>query len=75
VSEALRVLEELCRRGVDAQGVCTDSREVATGDVFLAMPGARTDGRAYIADALSRGAAAVVWECAVLRRSRCRRSR
>ena len=62
MSEALRVLDELSRQGINAKGVCADSREIAPGDVFLAMPGATSDGRAYIGDALARGAAAVVWE-------------
>ncbi|WP_434578376.1 UDP-N-acetylmuramoyl-L-alanyl-D-glutamate--2,6-diaminopimelate ligase [Pseudomonas sp. Z5-35] len=39
-----------------------DSRDVRAGDLFLAVPGARFDGRAHIADALKRGAAAVAYE-------------
>lgn len=39
-----------------------DSRAVRAGDLFLAVPGARFDGRAHIADALKRGAAAVAYE-------------
>ncbi|MBF7142794.1 MULTISPECIES: UDP-N-acetylmuramoyl-L-alanyl-D-glutamate--2,6-diaminopimelate ligase [Pseudomonas] len=39
-----------------------DSRDVRPGDLFLAVPGARVDGRAHIADALVRGAAAVAYE-------------
>ncbi len=37
-----------------------DSRAVASGDVFLAVPGAANDGRAFIDQALNRGAAAVL---------------
>jgi UDP-N-acetylmuramoyl-L-alanyl-D-glutamate--2,6-diaminopimelate ligase len=40
----------------------SDSRAIARGDAFFAYPGERGDGRAYIGDALARGAAAVVWE-------------
>src|SRR5207249_3418042 len=36
-----------------------DSREVGRGDVFLALPGRRDDGRLHVADAVARGAAAV----------------
>jgi UDP-N-acetylmuramoyl-L-alanyl-D-glutamate--2,6-diaminopimelate ligase len=39
-----------------------DSRTVKPGSLFLAVPGARTDGRQYIAGALARGAAAVLYE-------------
>ena len=37
-----------------------DSRQIAPGDCFVAVPGFRVDGHDYIADALSNGAAAVV---------------
>ncbi|UQS15094.1 UDP-N-acetylmuramoyl-L-alanyl-D-glutamate--2,6-diaminopimelate ligase [Pseudomonas sp. HS6] len=39
-----------------------DSRNVRAGDLFLAVPGGKFDGRAHIADALTRGAAAVAYE-------------
>ncbi|QAX81914.1 UDP-N-acetylmuramoyl-L-alanyl-D-glutamate--2,6-diaminopimelate ligase [Candidatus Pseudomonas adelgestsugas] len=39
-----------------------DSRNVRTGDLFLAVPGSHLDGRAYITNALERGAVAVVYE-------------
>ncbi|MBK9783322.1 MAG: hypothetical protein IPP59_03485 [Betaproteobacteria bacterium] len=32
------------------------------GDLFLAYPGDLADGRRYIADALARGAVAVLWQ-------------
>ena len=40
----------------------TDSRLVAKGDAFIAWPGAATDGRAHVAQALARGAAACLVE-------------
>ena len=40
----------------------TDSRQVAKGDAFIAWPGAATDGRAHVAQALARGAAACLVE-------------
>lgn len=40
----------------------TDSRQIRPGDGFIAWPGAATDGRAYIGDALSRGAVACLAE-------------
>ena len=40
----------------------TDSRLVQPGDGFIAWPGAATDGRAHVADAMARGAAACLVE-------------
>lgn len=39
-----------------------DSRKVSPGDVFIAVPGGRSDGRDFIAQAVERGAAAVLAE-------------
>ena len=44
------------------QGISTDSRQVQPGWLFLAAPGVRGDGRDFIAGAVARGAAAVVYE-------------
>lgn len=41
-------------------GVTEDSRKVQRGFVFIAFPGQRTDGRRYISDAISNGAAVIV---------------
>ena len=49
-----------CRRRV--RGVAYDSRKVAPGELFVAIPGLQQDGRRFIADALDRGAAAVVFD-------------
>lgn len=42
----------------------TDSRLVQAGDGFIAWPGAATDGRQYLAQALQQGAAACLMEAA-----------
>ncbi len=42
------------------KGLTADSRKVEPGFLFAALPGARDDGRAYIGDALKRGASAVL---------------
>jgi UDP-N-acetylmuramoyl-L-alanyl-D-glutamate--2,6-diaminopimelate ligase len=60
--EVARILSELQRQGVTPRGLAADSRAIARGEVFLAYPGERTDGRRFVADAVARGAAAVVWE-------------
>lgn len=41
-------------------GIAMDSRRVVPGNVFFALPGLRTDGAVYVAEALSRGAIAIV---------------
>lgn len=43
----------------EVTGVVSDSRQVRPGCLFVAIPGATTDGHAYIPNALERGAAAV----------------
>jgi UDP-N-acetylmuramoyl-L-alanyl-D-glutamate--2,6-diaminopimelate ligase len=56
--------------GVEVKGkasvpVCalaTDSRRVGPGSLFFALPGLRTDGHFFIAEAIDRGAVAVVCE-------------
>lgn len=40
--------------------VCSDSREVGPGDVFVAVPGVHVDGHDYVGRALENGAAYVV---------------
>ncbi|GAA0619209.1 UDP-N-acetylmuramoyl-L-alanyl-D-glutamate--2,6-diaminopimelate ligase [Brevundimonas kwangchunensis] len=60
---ALR-LSDLLRRDVPTDplitGVTADSRKVAPGSLFVALPGSAADGRAFIPQALSQGAAAVL---------------
>lgn len=57
-------LSDLLRRDVPADpvitGVTADSRKVAPGSLFVALPGSAADGRAFIPQALSQGAAAVL---------------
>ena len=45
---------------VDVSDVCSDSRRVRKGSVFVAMPGAKAHGGAFISEALAKGAVAVV---------------
>lgn len=43
-------------------GLQLDSRALRPGDVFVALPGVHTDGRAFIAQAVASGAIAIVAE-------------
>lgn len=56
------VLTQLHAQGVAPLGAADDSRQIRRGDLFIAYPGDLADGRAYIAEAIVRGAAAVLWE-------------
>ncbi len=65
-------LEQLQRSGVEGRimgagtqlvsGVQHDSRRVAGGDLFVAVPGETHDGVSFVGDALARGAVAVMAE-------------
>ncbi|MEQ1598236.1 MAG: UDP-N-acetylmuramoyl-L-alanyl-D-glutamate--2,6-diaminopimelate ligase [Methylotenera sp.] len=44
------------------KSMTSDSRKVQSGSLFLAYPGDKTDGRKYIAEAISNGASAVIWD-------------
>ncbi|MDR2444850.1 MAG: UDP-N-acetylmuramoyl-tripeptide--D-alanyl-D-alanine ligase [Spirochaetaceae bacterium] len=48
------------KRGFDS--VCIDSREVAPGSLFVALPGERTDGHAFVKAAFASGAAGALVE-------------
>jgi UDP-N-acetylmuramoyl-L-alanyl-D-glutamate--2,6-diaminopimelate ligase len=45
---------------IQVSGVQEDSRKVQPGDVFIARPGAKSDGARFVTDAQARGAVAVV---------------
>jgi UDP-N-acetylmuramoyl-L-alanyl-D-glutamate--2,6-diaminopimelate ligase len=56
------MLDRLAQLGVPLADLTADSRSVKLGSVFAAYPGTVMDGRGFIAEALARGAAAVLWE-------------
>jgi len=45
---------------LDITGLSEDSRKVKAGDLFIATPGTKQDGRSFIEEALQKGARAVV---------------
>jgi UDP-N-acetylmuramoyl-L-alanyl-D-glutamate--2,6-diaminopimelate ligase len=59
---ATELLGRLQQQGAKVGGLSADSRALRAGEAFVAYPGASADGRRYIADAIGRGAAAVLWE-------------
>ena len=56
------VVAALDHYGVKRQRMTVDSRSIAQGDVFVAIPGARMDGRDYMHAAASLGAAVILRE-------------
>ncbi|MBA3032772.1 MAG: UDP-N-acetylmuramoyl-L-alanyl-D-glutamate--2,6-diaminopimelate ligase [Gammaproteobacteria bacterium] len=68
---AAALLDTLRQHGVNVTQLTLDSRRVQPGDVFLALPGAHADGRAFITDAVARGAAAVIYEKAGVEVEKC----
>ena len=64
----MRLSELLEEQGMDARalkdlditGLTADSRAVKPGFLFVALPGAKQDGRSYIEDAVTRGATAIL---------------
>jgi UDP-N-acetylmuramoyl-L-alanyl-D-glutamate--2,6-diaminopimelate ligase len=48
------------RPDLEVSGIADDSRRVTPGDLFIARPGATTDGLQFIEAAVARGAVAVV---------------
>lgn len=64
------LLKELCAQAelfcplhaqnMEITGIATDSRNVRKGMLFICIRGLRTDGHAYIEDAIDRGASCIV---------------
>ena len=46
--------------GIQIKNISTDSRTAGEGDLFIAIPGEKFDGHEFVAEVLSRGAAAAV---------------
>jgi UDP-N-acetylmuramoyl-L-alanyl-D-glutamate--2,6-diaminopimelate ligase len=56
------VFRNLAAQGAVIEKLSSDSRRCAPGVAFFAWRGETADGRAHIADAIKRGASAVLWE-------------
>ena len=51
---------------VEIKGIAIDSKQVRRGQIFIALRGINTDGNDYIAEAIMRGAVAVVSEVTIV---------
>jgi UDP-N-acetylmuramoyl-L-alanyl-D-glutamate--2,6-diaminopimelate ligase len=62
VAQDVDVAALMARLGTDVGRITSDSRALRAGDAFAAYPGLHHDGRAFIGDAIARGAGAIFWE-------------
>ncbi|MEN8128684.1 MAG: UDP-N-acetylmuramoyl-L-alanyl-D-glutamate--2,6-diaminopimelate ligase [Pseudomonadota bacterium] len=63
LSELLTTVVEVpAQADVSLSGISHCSGQVQSGDLFIALAGARTHGLAYIQEIIERGAVAVLWE-------------
>lgn len=53
---------------IEVTGLCMDSRAVQPGDLFFACAGGQVHAKAYMDDAIQRGACAVIWESLIPKR-------
>ena len=58
----MELFQRLAAQGAMIERLTADSRRARPGTAFFAYPGEKADGRAYIGDAVARGASAVLWE-------------
>ncbi|MES2931998.1 MAG: UDP-N-acetylmuramoyl-L-alanyl-D-glutamate--2,6-diaminopimelate ligase [Pseudomonadota bacterium] len=58
----LSTISTWCKSLAPNGNLASDSRKIIAGDIFFAYPGDEADGRSYIADAIERGAAAIVYD-------------
>ncbi len=59
-AEGVRLGDRTAAEKIEVTGLTADSREVRAGYLFAAFPGAKQDGRNFIADAIARGAVAIL---------------
>ena len=62
IIHGMNITDRRGRMDCDIAGITFDSRRAQPGILFVAVRGAKVDGHKYIADALTRGAAAVLAE-------------
>lgn len=60
--KAIQPFQVIGNKEVEIKEVNIDSRQVSEGHLFMAMRGTQTDGHAYIASAIEKGAVAVLCE-------------
>ncbi len=64
VADFLAYGGDLSNEEFEITGICSDSRHVQNGDLFLALPGAMRHGIEFLDQAISKGAKAVISDSA-----------
>ena len=62
LSQLLKLKKNTSHMDVSIKAIQTDSRKIKPGDLFMAYPGLKVDGRNYIEEALKKKVAAVLYE-------------
>src|SRR5687768_10562182 len=60
VRRALGLPYDPTHEDLEYSGVCTDTRQLREGELYVALTGERFDGHDFVADALARGASGAV---------------
>src|SRR5579859_6295002 len=63
-ARAPKLAERAAAKDPDIRSITADSRQVSPGTLFVALPGVANDGRRFIAEAIGRGAVAVLTDAA-----------
>lgn len=63
IAEMIQVLNSVdAWRDIELTGVCFDTRQIKTGDLFVPFVGESRDGHAFVTDAYDAGASAALWQ-------------
>ncbi|MCL9684772.1 UDP-N-acetylmuramoyl-tripeptide--D-alanyl-D-alanine ligase [Legionella maioricensis] len=54
------LLSQSCQINTDITGICTDSRQIKPGNLFIAIPGEHFDGHNFVKEVEAKGALAAV---------------
>lgn len=55
-----QILSQSCSENTEVTGICTDSRQIKPGNVFIAIEGELFDGHVFVKEVEEKGAAAVI---------------
>lgn len=62
LNELLKDFADASRHDVEIGGLCLNTTQLEKGEAFIAIPGEKQDGRAFIHQAIQKGASAILCE-------------